>query len=259
MSRTLFTGAAGLAANQYYINNIGANIANINTTGYKPVVTSFSDLLYSKMYVKSADVLSGQGSRASYGGINPSQSSLVPTGESLDLALNGDGWFAVDTKNGVRYTRSGAFTISAEGNTSYLVDENGDYVLDKNGNHIAALSSTATVPENAETGTDAQDAAAEKKTGFDPASLTAQVGVFRFANPEALTPNSSNLYEANAQSGAASVIEKPDVVTGYLEQSGMSMVDGMVDLVAAQRAYQLSAKVLQTADEDEQTVNSLRS
>ncbi len=261
MSRTLFTGAAGLAANQYYINNIGANIANINTTGYKPVVTSFSDLLYSKMYVKSADVLSGQGSRASYGGINPSQSSLVPTGESLDLAINGDCWFAVDTKNGVRYTRSGAFTISAEGNTSYLVDENGDYVLDKNGNHIAALSSTATVPENAETGTDTdtQDAAAEKKTGFDPASLTAQVGVFRFANPEALTPISSNLYEANAQSGAASVIEKPDVVTGYLEQSGMSMVDGMVDLVAAQRAYQLSAKVLQTADEDEQTVNSLRS
>ena len=55
------------------------------------------------------------------------------------------------------------------------------------------------------------------------------------------------------------MIEKPDVVTGYLEQSGMSMVDGMVDLVAAQRAYQLSAKVLQTADEDEQTVNSLRS
>ena len=163
MSRTLFTGAAGLAANQYYINNIGANIANINTTGYKPVVTSFSDLLYSKMYVKSADVLSGQGSRASYGGINPSQSSLVPTGESLDLAINGDGWFAVDTKNGVRYTRSGAFTISAEGNTSYLVDENGNYVLDKNGNHIAALSSTATVPENAETGTDTdtQDAAAE--------------------------------------------------------------------------------------------------
>ena len=158
-------------------------------------------------------------------------------------------------------SRSGAFTISAEGNTSYLVDENGDYVLDKNGNHIAALSSTATVPENAETGTDTdtQDAAAEKKTGFDPASLTAQVGVFRFANPEALTPISSNLYEANAQSGAASVIEKPDVVTGYLEQSGMSMVDGMVDLVAAQRAYQLSVKVLQTADEDEQTVNSLRS
>lgn len=156
----------------------------------------------------------------------------------------------MDTKNGVRYTRSGAFTISAEGNTSYLVDENGNYVLDKNGNHIAALSSTATVPENAETGTDAQDAdaqdaAAEAKTGFDPASLTAQVGVFRFTEiPRRSRRSPPALYEANAQSGAASVIEKPDVVTGYLEQSGMSMVDGMVDLVAAQRAYQLSAKVL---------------
>lgn len=248
MSRTLFTGAAGLSASQYYINNIGSNIANVNTTGYKPVVTTFSDLLYTKMYVKSADVLSGQGAKASYGGINPTQSSLVPTGSNMDLAINGSGWFAVETGAGVRYTRDGAFAVSLEGTTAYLVNETGNYVLDKDGKRISQ-------PINAQTGT-TTDA---KKYGVDTAALTAQVGVFDFANPEALLPLSSNLYAANAQSGqAAPVGADTQIISGYLEQSGSQMVDGMVDLITAQRAYQLSAKIVQTADEDEQTVNNLR-
>ena len=242
MARTLYTGAAGLVANQYYINNIGSNIANISTVGYKPIVTSFSDLMYSQMYVKSADVLSGNGSKAEYGGINPGQSPFESTGNELDLAIDGNGWFAVETKDGVRYTRNGAFSLSPENGSVYLVDEKGDYVLDKNGKRISQAS-----------GTDAQNAAP-----VDAAALTAQAAVYDFANPEALTPLSSSLYASNAQSGAATLSANPNVISGYLEQSGTTMVDGMLDLVMAQRAYQLSAKVLQTADEDEQTVNSLR-
>lgn len=242
MSRTLFTGAAGLTASQYYINNIGSNISNVNTTGYKPVVTTFSDLLYTEMYVKSADVLSGQGAKASYGGINPTQSSLVPTGNNMDLAISGSGWFAVETGAGVRYTRDGAFSTSVEGNTAYLVNGTGNYVLDKDGRRISQPTGTT------------------NGTGVDTAALTAQVGVFDFANPEALLPLSSNLYAANAQSGQATPASADTkVVSGYLEQSGAQMVDGMVDLITAQRAYQLSAKIVQTADEDEQTVNNLRS
>lgn len=240
MARTIYTGAAGMVANQYYINNIGNNIANVNTPGYKPVVTSFSDLMYSQMYIKSADVLSGNGSRADYGGINPNQSSLQPTGDNLDLAIDGSGWFAVETKNGVRYTRNGSFSLSAQNGTVYLVDEKGNYVLGKDGKRISQ-------PFN---GTDT--------TKVDENALTAQAAVYDFPNPEALTPLSSSLYEANAQSGNPTLIADPNVVSGYLEQSGATMVDGMIDLIAAQRAYQLSAKVLQTADEDEQTVNSLR-
>lgn len=249
MSRTLFTGAAGLTASQYYINNIGSNISNVNTTGYKPVVTTFSDLLYTKMYVKSADVLSGQGAKASYGGIDPTQSSLVPTGNNMDLAISGSGWFAVETGAGVRYTRDGAFSVSVEGNTAYLVNETGNYVLDKDGKRISqTIDGTGTTADT------------KKISGVDTAALTAQVGVFDFGNPEALLPLSSNLYAANAQSGQATPASADTkVVSGYLEQSGAQMVDGMVDLITAQRAYQLSAKIVQTADEDEQTVNNLRS
>lgn len=242
MARTLYTGAAGLIANQYYINNIGSNVANVNTTGYKPIVTNFSDLMYSQMYIKSADVLSGNGSKAEYGGINPEQSSLQPTGDSLDLAIDGSGWFAVETKNGVRYTRNGAFSLSPENGSVYLVDAMGDYVLDGTGSRISQAGTA-----------DAKDV-----TDTDRTALTARAAVYDFANPEALTPLSSSLYAANAQSGSATLAADPNVVSGYLEQSGAQMVDGMLDLIAAQRAYQLSAKVLQTADEDEQTVNSLR-
>jgi len=253
MSRTLFTGAAGLSASQYYINNIGSNIANVNTTGYKPVVTTFSDLLYTKMYVKSADVLSGQGAKASYGGIDPTQSSLVPTGNNMDLAISGSGWFAIETGAGVRYTRDGAFSVSVEGTTAYLVNETGNYVLNKDGKRISQPINAQNAGTATGTTKDAQ------KYGVDTAALTAQVGVFDFANPEALLPLSSNLYAANAQSGqAAPAGADTQIISGYLEQSGAQMVDGMVDLITAQRAYQLSAKVVQTADEDEQTVNNLR-
>lgn len=242
MARTLYTGAAGLAANQYYINNIGSNIANVNTAGYKPVVTAFSDLLYSQMYTKSADVLSGNGSKAEYGGINPGQAALLPTGNKLDFAIQGSGWFAVETKDGVRYTRNGAFSLSPENGSLFLVDASGNYVLDKAGNRISQAGET-----------DADDV-----SKADADALATQAAVYDFANPEALTPLASSLYASNTQSGEPTLSTDSQVVSGYLEQSGTSMVDGMLDLIMAQRAYQLSAKVLQTADEDEQTVNSLR-
>ena len=273
MSRTLYTGAAGLAAQQYYMNNIGNNIANVNTTGYKPVVTSFSDLLYSKMYVKSADVLSGNGAKAGYGGINPSETSMVSTNNQLDAAISGKGWFAVETKNGVQYTRNGAFSFGLEGNgTVALVDAKGNYVLDANGQHItqALAVSPAADEENGDGETTdgntmevIDEVTGEVKTitkpyNADEGALMARVGVFDFPNPEALTPLSASLYASNAQSGNATADTDPHIQTGYLEQSGATMVDGMVDLITAQRAYQLSAKVVQTADEDEQTVNNLR-
>lgn len=242
MARTLYTGAAGLAANQYYINNIGSNIANVNTAGYKPVVTAFNDLLYSQMYVKSADVLSGNGSKAEYGGINPGQAALLPTGNKLDFAIQGSGWFAVETKDGVRYTRNGAFGLSPENGSLFLVDSSGNYVLDKAGNRISQAGETDT----------------DDVSKADADALATQAAVYDFANPEALTPLTSSLYASNTQSGEPTLSTDSQVVSGYLEQSGTSMVDGMLDLIMAQRAYQLSAKVLQTADEDEQTVNSLR-
>ena len=95
---------------------------------------------------------------------------------------------------------------------------------------------------------------------IDNDELTQRVGVFGFDYPEALTPVSGNLYSENELTGEATVLTEGqyELAQGYLEQSGVSMADEMVNLIAAQRAYQLSARVVQTADELEQTINSLR-
>lgn len=242
MNTAFYTGATGLMAFQTMMNEIGNNIANVNTTGYKPVETTFSDLLYTEMYVNSADVLTGHGSKASSSGVNASQGTPIPTSGELNLAIVGDGWFAVDTGSETLYTRDGSLSIDISGSSAYLVNQNGDYVLDSDGNRISA------------------EIDADSPT-IDPEVLTSKVGVFDFEYPEALTPAASNCYRANDKSGEATVLDEGEykVISGYLEQSGVSLPDEMVDLITAQRGYTLSARVVQTADEIEQTVNSLRS
>ena len=165
---------------------------------------------------------------------------MAPSDGKYDLAINGDGWFAVSTPNGNQYTRDGSFTVSVSGDTAYLVNSSGNYVLNSKGEKISTPI--------------------ESGSSIDAASLTDNVGVFSFANPEALTPASNNCYEANSLTGTATAQDdsKSKIKSGYLEMSGVSMSDEMTNLITAQRAYQLSARVVQSADEIAQTVNGLR-
>lgn len=242
MNIAFYTGASGLTAFQNKMNEIGNNVANVNTNGYRPVETSFNDLLYTEMYVKSADVLTGHGVKSVYSGIDASQGTPIPASGALNLAIVGSGWFAVDTGSETLYTRDGSFSLDIAGSTAYLVNQNGDYVLDGNGQRISTEIPADSSTINSET-------------------LTGKVGVFDFEYPEALTPAASNCYRANNLTGAAKVATEGDykILNGYLEQSGVSMPDEMVELIVAQRGYSLSARVVQTADEIEQIVNSLRS
>ncbi|NLW65204.1 MAG: flagellar hook-basal body protein [Clostridiales bacterium] len=241
MNTAFYTGASGLMAFQTKMNEIGNNIANVNTNGYRPVKTAFSDLLYSEMYIKSAQLLTGHGVKAAYSGIDASQGAPAATQGEFNLAIVGKGWFAVDTGSETLYTRDGSFSIDISGSNAYLVNQNGYYVLDNEGKKISAEIGTASPTVDSE-------------------KLTGKVGVFDFAYPEALTPAASNCYRANDLTGAAGVSAegKYKILSGYLEQSGVSLPDEMTDLIVAQRGYALSARVVQTADEIEQTVNSLR-
>lgn len=243
MKPAFYTGASGLIASQSRMDVIGNNIANVNTVGYKPTGSSFSDLLYTEMYVNTEnDPLTGHGVKTFGTGINAQQSNLLEGQSVLDLAILGKGWFCVE-KDGQRlYTRDGSFGISLNGDEASLVNQSGAYVLDTNGNRITTRITAAAA-------------------GIDYEALTSRAGVFGFDYTEALTPVSGNLYAENELTGpAASLAEgEYELVTGYLEQSKVSLADEMVNLIAAQRAYQLSARVVQTADEIEQTVNSLRS
>lgn len=243
MKPSFYSGASGLRAFQNDMNVIGNNIANSNTVGYKPTTISFGDLLYSEMYVNTpAEPLTGHGVRAMNTGIDAEQSNLISGKSILDLAIVGKGWFSVENNGNTMYTRDGTFSISLSGAEAALVNQSGAYVLDAAGNRI-----TVQIPEGT--------------TELDYEEMTKRVGVYGFNYPEALTPASSNCYIANEFSGEAVALaeEQYELRQGYLEQSGVSIADEMTNLISAQRGYQMSARVVQTSDELEQTVNALRS
>lgn len=242
MRAAFYTGASGLDAFQECLNVTGNNIANCNTVGYKAQKTSFSQLLSTQMDMNGDNPpLVGNGVRYTSAGIDASGGDAVNTQGQFDLAISGNGWFAVNNNGLKEYTRDGNFSLSVSGSNAYLVDQNGAYVLDSSGNQIYATVDS-------------------KTNTFDVNAMLDKVGVYTFSNPEALTPASSNCYLANAKTGTATLATKSEysVLKGYLEQSDVSLSDEMAALITAQRGYQLSARVVQTADEVEQTINSLR-
>jgi flagellar basal-body rod protein FlgG len=241
MKAAFYAGATGLMAHQTAIDAIGNNLANLTTVGYKTEETSFRSLLYNHMYANTnKEPLTGYGVRAVSTGINFTDGQLQPTSGVLDFAVVGNALFAVQSGNQTAYTRDGQFGISVEGGNSYLVTMDGSYVLDQNLQKIQ-------VPYT------------DSKT-VDTQAVKEKLGLFSFRNPSALTPMNNNVFLATPESGAAEAVKDKTstVLSGALELSGTSTLDEMTDMIRAQRSYQMCAKVLQTADEDEQTINNLR-
>ncbi len=243
MKQSFYAGASGLIAHQENMNNIGHNIANVNTTGYKTVETSFRDLIYNDMYVNTPNnPLTGNGVKAVDSGINFEQGALYSTDRLYDFAIIGDGLFAISREGQTLYTRDGSFGVglnTADGQ-AYLITQDEDFVLDQNGNRI-----TLDVSNGA------------NKVDFD--DLKRRIGIFRFDNPYALEPVAGNKFAQTERSGAA----QPGTVGNTLRQSTLersktNLADVMKDMIMAQRAYQVSARVVQTSDEIEQVVNNLR-
>ncbi|MFB0919562.1 MAG: flagellar hook-basal body protein [Oscillospiraceae bacterium] len=241
MRAAFYTGTSGLVAFQNSMDVIGNNISNCSTVGYKAQKTAFQQLLASNMNDSTKPVQVGNGVRSVSSGIALGEADYMPTQGDLDLAISGDGWFCVQANGQSEYTRDGSFALSLSGGNAYLVNRDGAYVLDSTGKQVTG--------------------AVDSKTNkADIGAMLNNVGVFTFSNPEALTPTSSNSYLSNAYTGTATAAAKGDytVLKGYLEQSDVSLADEMAALITAQRGYQLSARVVQTADEVEQTINSLR-
>jgi len=242
MKAAFYSGASGLIAYQESMDTIGNNIANVNTNGYKAQATSFRDLLYTDMYANTeTNPLTGHGVRAVTSGITVGQAALANTGRDLDFAITGDGWFAAEKDGQVQYTRNGSFSIGLEGTTATLVASDGAYVLDNQGQRIYCDSSSI-------------------QEDFSAPALCERLGVYTFYNQEGLEPVSSASYTPTAVSGAAmAAADGADrVISGFLEQSGVVLTDEICKMISAQRAYQVSARLIQVADENEQTINGLR-
>jgi len=241
---TIFnTGVSGMIANQKKLDKTAHNIANVNTVGYKPEKAVFDSLVYTNMDVNAGNgEMAGHGVRQSQNRISFRQGTLTATGNPLDFAIAGEGFFAVEKDGAVEYTRKGSFSMSLENYRTYLVTEDGARVLDRYGRYV-------TVDLNYETGLP------------DYEQVKDSIGIFNFDNPYALDRAGSGRWLASAASGAAAPVyfsDAADIRSGYLEASAVDIGEEMVGLIEAQRAFQLSARIVQTADEIEQIVNNLR-
>jgi flagellar basal-body rod protein FlgF len=215
MDRGLYIAASGMVAEQMRQDQIANDLANASTPGYKAdTVTqrSFGDLLLSNSTTGQAVGPLALGVQANAMTTDVTPQPLRETGEPLDLAIAGDGWFAVRTGQGTRYTRDGQFSASAQGT---LVDAQGDEVLGRNGQPLSV---------------DAQG-------HVDPTA----VGVFALTG---VAKQGDNLY-----TGTPSGTGTGTVRSGALEGSGVDPAHTMVDMIASFRAFEAGQKAIQTIDD----------
>lgn len=256
------TAAAGLRAQQLEIDTVGNNIANVNTLGFKQNQADFAETLATM--VNSANppaagnqadltVSIGAGALANGIGTDFSQGTLLPTDSPLDLGIDGEGFFAVRTPDGnTAYTRVGNFHPDGDGN---LTDSQGNFLLPETA--IPAGTTDLTVSE---------DGIISGNVNGTEQTL-GQINLVGFQNPEGLQTIGNNLYAPTADSGRPQIGQAGstagNLVLGKLkskslEQANVDLAVAMTDLLQAQRAYQMNARMISDADSMWNTANNIR-
>lgn len=258
MLRSLYSAAAGMESQQMNLDVISNNLANVNTTGFKKSKVEFQELLYQTTRAPGADqgsgnllptgIQVGQGSRPVATARIFTNGDLTQTGEQLDVGVQGDGFFEVQMPDGtLAYTRDGAFKQSANGQivTSDGLPLQAGFQPVPAGTTNITIGSSGTVTYTGASGT----------TSF-------QVQLTRFANPAGLESLGSNLYKETTasgtpQTGTPGTNGFGTLNQGYLEMSNVQVVEEMVNLILAQRAYEVNSKAVQASDEMMQASNNL--
>lgn len=252
MIRSLFTAATGMIAQQLNLDVIANNLANVNTTGFKKSRADFQDLMYqiveepgttaNQQGTSPTGIQVGLGVRPEAVGKVHSQGDFESTGNSLDLAIEGDGFFEITLPNGdTAYTRSGAFKLNENG---VMVNSDG-----------YELSPAITIPSDTIGITISADGMVSvRQPGTTALSQVGQIQTARFQNPAGLRSQGRNLYEETESSGSATLGTPGEtglgtIAQGYLESSNVSVVEEIVQMVTGQRAYEANSKVIQTADQ----------
>ena len=271
MVRSLWTAATGMNAQQTNLDTIANNLANVNTNGYKSEVAEFKSLLYQTMQTKtttangenkpiSAQV--GLGVRNSSITSMFKQGSLLASENDTAFAIEGKGFFAVRGEGGETfYTRNGNFGFAlGNGGGLVLANTDGFPVLDTAGRPI--VLGAQFVASKISVTADGQLCYPDESNNPQPIGIT--IGVFQFSNPAGLEKQGNTLFGVTAASGAAlneatnNNLDKSRVVQGYLEGSSVQVADEMVNMIVAQRAYELNSKAITTSDEMMQIANNLK-
>lgn len=262
--RSMWTAATGMKAQQLNIDTISNNLANVNTTSYKGQRAEFKDLFYATMKKNNITDEEGRPVNLQVGhGVMPVATkkdfrtgSFLETDNPLDVAIDGTGFFAVELPNGeVRYTRDGSFKLSIDGDEAMLVTSEGYIVLSEDEDEIVFDEGIRDI--------NIDEFGYITSTDEDGETVEiARLKFVNFMNPEGLLSEGMNLYSETAASGEEIPVEteemKSKVVQGYLESSNVQVVDEMVKMITAQRAYEINSKTIQASDEMLQIINSLK-
>ncbi len=261
MIRALWTAATGMRAQQLNIDVISNNLANVNTVGFKKTRADFQDLMYQTIRPPGADstattkyptgIQVGLGTRVAALEKIFQQGSFKQTGNPLDLAIEGKGFFKVQLPNGeIAYTRAGAFKLDDQGR---IVTSDG-YPLDP----------VITIPPDAIDISIGEDGTVSVlQPGNTAYTQVGQITLVDFANPAGLRAIGKNLFKETETSGAP-IEGTPGqdqfgtIAQGYVEMSNVDVVEEMVNLIVAQRAYEANSKAIQTGDDMLQIANNLR-
>lgn len=261
MIRALYTAATGMTGMQTQVDTTSNNIANVNTVGYKKQRAEFADLFYQTMQyagtATSETTISPTGIEVGLG-VRPTsiakhftQGSPKETGNNLDIAITGKGFFQIELPDGsIGYTRSGSFKLDSEGN---IVNSEGYRVIPN-----------ITIPEDTtkiNIGTDGTISVVQANS--PELNILGQIETTNFINPAGLHSLGDNLYiNTNASGEPINGIPGTEgfgmLRQGFIEMSNVKLVEEMTDLITGQRAYEANSKTIQTVDSMLQTVNALK-
>ncbi len=304
MLRSLWTGASGMIAQQTNVDTISNNLANVNTVGYKKETVEFRSLLYQKLQTETTDnngdpkpVIGQVGSGVRTGAITSrfTQGNLTQTDNPFDLAIDGEGFFSLQTPSGeTAYTRNGSLLFAIASDGLALTNSEGYPLLDTNGSAIVLPATTdvtkltvdvdgrifeevqveievpVETPEAAEGEENEEDEEnpeveqiTEKKYKTEYVER-ARLAIVQFNNPSGLEKVSGSMYQVTAASGEPRMevedpaLKRSSIRSGYLEASNVQTVDEIVNLIVAQRAYEMNSKVITASDQMLQQANNLR-
>lgn len=263
MLRSMYAGISGMKGFQAKLDVIGNNIANVNTVGFKKGRVTFQDMM-------SQTMTGAQGPEGARGGMNAKQVGLgsqlgsidnihtqgfrQTTNNPLDLALEGDGMFALDANGTRMYTRAGNFYLDSEGS---IVNSDGYYLVKADG------TSPITIPD------DAQSFSIQTNgnvTYIDATGATVtndQIGIANFSNPSGLQKAGSNLFLESGNSGVPT-LEVPEtngtasIISGSLEMSNVDLAEEFTEMITAQRGFQANTRIITTSDEILQELVNLK-
>jgi flagellar basal-body rod protein FlgG len=262
MIRALFTSATGMIAQQMHIDTIAHNLANVNTTGFKKSRVNFQDLIYETIRPAGAQTAEGttipEGMQIGHG-VRPSSiakvhtpGGAIQTGNPLDIMIEGDGFFQILMPDGdIAYTRDGAFKRNEQG-----------IVMTADG---YSLEPAITIPQDAELISVGLDGTISARVpGGAEFQNLGEIQLVNFSNPAGLDAQMGHNLLQETEASGVPIPAQPGmegvgmIAQGFLENSNVQVVEEIIQMIIAQRAYEANSKTIQAADEMLQTANAVK-